>query len=116
MPAMGLDRPSDALAVTGRVGRWHLTLMEIPSAGADRVTSVHKNSFVTLLEPRFCGAFYFPFHQFLTTTRAPCRSGDRWQPKRKARPRARKVRRLRDLKPLANSAGLTRRCGNRLAS
>src|SRR5262249_18404885 len=40
---------------------------------------------------------YFPFRQFLTTTRALCRSGDRWQPERKARPRARKVRRLRDL-------------------
>src|SRR5437870_13138470 len=40
--------------------------------------------------------FYFPFRQFLTITRAlPER--DRWQPERKARPRARKVRRLRDL-------------------
>src|SRR6476619_803436 len=45
MLAMGLGRPSDAPVVTGRVGRWHLTLMEIPSAGADPVTSVHKNLF-----------------------------------------------------------------------
>src|SRR5262249_39283881 len=44
MQAMGLGRPSDAPVVTGRVGRWHLTLLEIPSAGADPVTSVHKNS------------------------------------------------------------------------
>src|SRR5262249_10120317 len=71
MPAMGLDRPSDALAVTGRVGRWHLTLMEIPSAGGGRVASVHKNSFagvrralphrvlilvLTVLQPRSRGA------------------------------------------------------------
>src|SRR5258708_39854866 len=45
IPAMQLRRPSDAPAVTGRVARWHLTLMEIPSAGADPVTSVRKNSF-----------------------------------------------------------------------
>src|SRR5262249_59821263 len=42
---MQLRRPSDAPAVTGRVSPWHLTLMDIPSAGADPVTSVHKNSF-----------------------------------------------------------------------
>jgi hypothetical protein len=42
---MRLRGRSDAPVVTGRVARWHLTLMEIPSAGADPVTSVHKNLF-----------------------------------------------------------------------
>src|SRR6516162_6274434 len=42
---MRLRGRSHALVVTGRVARWHLTLMEIPSAGADPVSSVHKNSF-----------------------------------------------------------------------
>jgi len=40
---MRLRGRSHAPVVTGRVGRWHLTLLEIPSAGADPVTSVHKN-------------------------------------------------------------------------
>jgi len=43
-PAMRLRDQSDAPAVTGRVGRWHLMLLEIPSAGADPATSVRKNS------------------------------------------------------------------------
>jgi hypothetical protein len=42
---MRLRDRSHALVVTGRVARWHLTLMEIPSAGADPVSSVRKNSF-----------------------------------------------------------------------
>jgi hypothetical protein len=44
-------------------------------------------------------------------SRVPCR----YTRKRRARPRARKVQRLRDVKPLANGAGLSRRCGDRLA-
>src|SRR6516164_9542575 len=43
--AMRLRGRSNALGVTGRVARWHLTFMEIPSGGADPVSSVRKNSF-----------------------------------------------------------------------
>ena len=43
-----LGRPSDAPVVTGRVGPSHLTLTEIPSAGADPVTSAHKNLFLEI--------------------------------------------------------------------
>src|SRR5215472_5838459 len=41
---MRLRGRSHALGVTGRVARWRLTLMEIPSGGADPVSSVRKNS------------------------------------------------------------------------
>src|SRR5208337_3469748 len=40
---MRLRRRWDAQAVTGRVGQWHLTPMEIPSAGAEPISSVQVN-------------------------------------------------------------------------
>src|SRR5207247_11452780 len=58
------DRPLAALAVTGHADPWRMMLMDVPSPGAGRVSSVHKRASSTPINAwRTHGvrrAFYFP--------------------------------------------------------
>jgi len=58
---MWLRLPSDAPAATGHAAQSHLMLMEIPSGGADRISSVHKITQFKGLNARRATWFAGPF-------------------------------------------------------
>jgi len=72
---MRLRDRSRAQVVTGRVALWRLTLMEIPSAGADPISSARKNSF------RVAPTIFTRGWRSTGHSKAPVTSAARWGPR-----------------------------------